>query len=80
MTLTWLQAIEANGVANNRIQNLAITINKIKYALSRGGTRNGCATEPPVRLLAPRDILAKLWHKCNCEKQSRAKDSPRTLR
>ena len=42
----------------NRVQNLAISVNKIKFFL---GQQSAAARDtPPLRLLTPREVLAKV--------------------
>lgn len=47
------------GVKSNRIQNLAITLDKIYYILKRqpGHVR----TQPPLHVLSAEEVLTYLW-------------------
>ena len=47
--------MEADGVKMHRVQNLAITINKIKFFLSK--QKVSVAPQPILRALKPREVL-----------------------
>jgi hypothetical protein len=49
--------IEAFGVRDQRVQNLAITVDKIKYILSQEGQ----SQKPPLRFLSEEEELEFLW-------------------
>ena len=49
----------AAGVKSNRIQNLAITLDKIYYILKRQPEH--IRTQPPLHVLSPEEVLKYLW-------------------
>jgi hypothetical protein len=50
-------AEQARGVAENRLQNLIITLDKVKHVLRQPGQPQG----PPLRLLSEAETAAALW-------------------
>ncbi|GAB4817034.1 hypothetical protein N2152v2_004080 [Parachlorella kessleri] len=53
-------AAEARGVLNNRLQNVAITLDKVKMVL-RSGRGGGQPQGPCLRLLPDAEVVAHLW-------------------
>eukprot|EP00850_Spirogloea_muscicola_P023604 SM000371S13656 [mRNA] locus=s371:52674:63220:- [translate_table: standard] len=51
---------QAEGVWLSRLQNLAITLDKVRYCLKvlYGEAKEGL---PPLRILSPRELIQKLW-------------------
>ena len=45
------------GVSDNRLQNIVITLDKIKLCLHKSG--NTC--KPPLRLLSDEEVIEYLW-------------------
>lgn len=52
---------EVCGVKEQRKQNLAVTVDKIKYVL-RNQSSARKRVQPPIRALTPREVLHRLWN------------------
>eukprot|EP00250_Pteridium_aquilinum_P014016 c21723_g1_i2 orf=471-7637(-) len=52
--------IQADGVFNTRLQNLAITLDKVRYVFKRIYGDPGAAP-PPLRMLKPAEVVALIW-------------------
>ncbi|KAH7365252.1 hypothetical protein KP509_18G017200 [Ceratopteris richardii] len=52
--------IQADGVFNTRLQNLAITLDKVRYAFKRI-YGNPSLAPPPLRMLKPADVVGLIW-------------------
>ena len=50
------------GVSDNRLQNIVITLDKIKLCLHKSG--NTC--KPPLRLLSDEEVIDYLWTGAQC--------------
>ncbi|KAJ7518910.1 hypothetical protein O6H91_20G014700 [Diphasiastrum complanatum] len=52
--------IQADGVYNNRLQNLAITLDKVRYVLTKL-YNEPCKAPPPLRRLESKELVNLLW-------------------
>lgn len=48
--------IDAKNIRESKIQNVAITLNKVQHVLEQMGKK-----DPPIRRLTPREVFEKLW-------------------
>lgn len=56
-TLTLEQlALDAKNIRDGKVQNVAITLDKVKHVLERMQTK-----EPPLKMLTPTEVYYKLW-------------------
>ncbi|MCO5550473.1 hypothetical protein L7F22_003960 [Adiantum nelumboides] len=52
--------IQADGVFNTRLQNLAITLDKVRYVFKRL-YGNPALAPPPLRMLKPAEVVSLIW-------------------
>ncbi|KAJ7549235.1 hypothetical protein O6H91_07G046000 [Diphasiastrum complanatum] len=52
--------IQADGVYNNRLQNLAITLDKVRYLLTKL-YNEPCKAPPPLRRLESKELVRLIW-------------------
>lgn len=52
--------IQADGVFNSRLQNLAITLDKVRYVFKELYT-DSTKAPPPLRKLEPRELISLIW-------------------
>lgn len=48
--------LDAKNLRDGKVQNVAITLDKVKHVLERMNTK-----EPPLKLLSPMEVYYKLW-------------------
>ena len=49
-------ALDAKNIRDGKVQNVAITLDKVKHVLERMNTK-----EPPLKMLSPTEVYYKLW-------------------
>jgi hypothetical protein len=48
--------LDAKNLRDGKVQNVAITLDKVKHVLERMNTK-----EPPLKVLSPMEVYQKLW-------------------